>query len=74
FRAYQKCPTVQEIILANQYIQYVEIWQRDEHDIEKWNYRHYGLGDTVEFASINVHVVIEELYQDLNFVVEDDEE
>lgn len=74
FRIYQKCPTIQEIVLVNQYIPYVEIWQRDSQDIEKWNYRHYSAGDTVEFASIHVHVDIEELYLDLQFPVDDDEE
>lgn len=74
FRAYQQCPTVHEIVLVNQYIPYVEIWQRDRQNGEIWNYRHYHAGDTVEFASINVHVDIEELYQDLDFTLDDEDD
>lgn len=74
FRAYQKCPTIQEIVLVNQYIQHAEIWQRDEQNAEIWQPRHYGPSDTVEFASIDVRVEIGEFYQDLNLAFDDDEE
>ncbi len=67
FRAYQKCPTIQEIVLISQFALYVEIWQRDEQNVEAWNYRHYGPGETVEFASIDVSMDIEELYRGLDF-------
>src|SRR6266851_2482972 len=43
FKAYQNSPTVQEIVLVNQYYPYVEIWQRDEEHPENphaWHYRH----------------------------------
>ncbi|MEO7022584.1 MAG: hypothetical protein ABI234_20715, partial [Ktedonobacteraceae bacterium] len=61
-------------VLVNQYLPYIQIWQRDEQNVEMWKHRYYSFGATVEFASINVRVEIEELYQGLNFVLEDDEE
>ena len=68
FRAYQKCPTIQEIVLASQFAQYVEIWQRDEYDSEVWHYRHYGANEVVELVSIKVRIAMKEIYRELNFV------
>ena len=54
-KAYQQCPTIQEIVLVSQFAQYVEIWQRNEQEPDNpkvWSYRHYGPGDTIDFASI----------------------
>lgn len=73
-KAYQKCPTIQEIVLVSQFAQYVEIWQRDTQNVEMWQYRHYGFGEIVYFASIDVHVEIEELYRGLNFTLEEEDE
>ncbi len=74
FKAYQSCPTIQEIVLVNQYLPYIQIWQRDEQNVEMWKHRYYSFGATVEFAGIDVRVEIEELYQGLNFVLDDDED
>ena len=79
FRAYQHCPTIQEIVLVNQFLPYVEVWQRNEQDPENpkaWNYRHYGPDDTVELVSLDIQLAMAEIYQDLDFddEEEDDEE
>lgn len=74
FRAYQQCSTIQEIVLVDQYAPYVQVWQRDEQDPASWHYRHYGPGEVVNFFSIDIHVEIEELYQDLTFKLEDEDE
>lgn len=74
FKAYQNCSTIQEIVLVNQFAPYVEIWQRDELDTTQWRYRHYGPGETVALASINVHVEIEDLYRGLDFRLEESDE
>ena len=69
-KAYQQCPTIQEIVLVSQFAQYVEVWQRNEQepdDQKKWSYRHYGPGDTIDFASITVQMAIEEFYRGLEF-------
>ena len=62
-KAYQLCPTIQEIVLVSQFAQYVEIWQRNEQEPDNpkgWSYRHYGPGDTRDFASIAVKIEIGE--------------
>ncbi len=70
FRAYQKCPTIQEIVLVDQFAPYVEIWQRDGEDAETWHYRHYGPGETVELASVDVSIKMDEIYRGLDFAQE----
>lgn len=73
FNAYQQCPTIQEIVLINQFVQSVEVWQRDEHHPELWQHRHYGPGETIELVSIQAHARVEQLYQGLDFELDDDE-
>lgn len=67
FRAYQACPTLQEIILISQFAPYVELWERDEQDSTAWHYRHYGPGELVELNSIAVQIDIADIYQGLDF-------
>ena len=67
FKAYQECPTMQEIVLMSQFAPYVEIWQRDDQDITAWHYRHYGPGEIVEINSIDVQFDIADAYQGLDF-------
>ena len=77
FKAYQQCPTIQEIVLVNQFAQYVEIWQRNEREpdnAQAWSYRHYRPGDTIDLASIAVRIEIGELYQGLELDEGDIEE
>jgi Uma2 family endonuclease len=69
FKAYQGCPTIQEIVLMSQFAPYVELWQRDDQDISAWHYRHYGPGEIVEINSIDVHIDITDIYQGLDFEV-----
>jgi Uma2 family endonuclease len=75
-KAYQQCPTIQEIVLVSQFAQYVEVWQRNEQEPDNpkaWLYRHYEPGDTVEFASIAVKIEIGEFYRGLAFDEGEDE-
>ncbi len=74
FKAYQNCPTIQEIVLVNQFAQYVEVWQRDATDATQWHYRHYGPGEIVVFASVDVHVEIVDLYRGLDLILEEPDE
>ncbi len=77
FKAYQGCPTMQEIVSMSQFAQYVEIWQRDDRDSNTWqrddrdsntwHYRHYGAEEIVEIKSINVQIDIADIYQGLDF-------
>jgi Uma2 family endonuclease len=77
FKAYQQRPTIQEIVLVNQFAQHVEIWQRNEQEPDNpkaWFYRHYEPGDTIDLVSIDVHISIDDLYQDLNFIENEPED
>ena len=67
FKAYQGCPTMQEIVLMSQFAPYVEIWQRNDQDITAWHYRHYGPVEIVEINSIDVQIDIADIYQGLDF-------
>jgi Uma2 family endonuclease len=69
FKAYQGCPTIQEIVLMSQFAPYVELWQRDNQDITAWHYRHDGPGEIVEIKSIDVQIDIADIYQGLDFAI-----
>lgn len=73
-RAYKNCLTIQEIVFVSQYVPYVEVQQRDEQDSTLWHSRTYDRGTVVYFASIDVHVKIEEMYQRLASILEEPEE
>src|SRR5260370_16100937 len=78
FKVYQNCPTIQEIVLVNQFAPRVDVWHRDEQDSTLWHYHRYSPtespGEPVVFASVNVQAELEELYQDVDFVVEEEDE
>jgi Uma2 family endonuclease len=70
FSAYQNQETIQEIVLVNQFAQYVEVWQRNAQDPDnskEWLYRHYGPSDSVNLLSIDIHIEVAEFYQGLVF-------
>jgi Uma2 family endonuclease len=77
FRAYQHYPTVQEIVLVSQFAPYVEVWQRNEEhpdNLKAWHYRHYGPEDSVELASLGLQLAMADIYQDLDFDDEEEDE
>ncbi len=65
--AYKLTPTVQEIVLINQFVQAVEVYRRNEQDNESWHSVFYGPGSEVELKSIDVHVGLHEIYQGIDF-------
>lgn len=70
FKAYQHCPTIQEVVLVNQYFPSVEVWQRNVEHAENphtWLYHHYGPSEMVELSSLNIQLAMEDIYQGLNF-------
>lgn len=77
FKAYQNCPSIQEIVLVNQFLPYVEIWRRNEEQPDNpkaWHYRHYGPDETIELVSLNIQIAMEEIYQGLDFADEEDDD
>lgn len=65
---YQACPTIQEIVFVSQYSKRVEIYRREREESNAWSYHDFG-PDTqeVHFASIDVFVDMEEVYQGIDF-------
>lgn len=77
FKAYQNCPSIQEIVLVNQFLPYIEIWQRDEEQPDNpkaWHYRHYGADEMIELVSLNIQIAMSEIYQGLDFTEEEDDD
>ena len=77
FKAYQHCETIQEIVLVNQFMPHVEVYQRsaeDPQNLKAWRSRHYGPDETVALHSLGIELTIEEIYLNLNFEYEDDED
>ena len=66
FEAYKRSPTIQEIVLINQFVQAVEIYRRDEQD-DTWHSIFYGPGSEIEFKSIDVRLGLQEIYQEIDF-------
>jgi Uma2 family endonuclease len=60
FKAYQRCPSIEEYVLIRTEYQEVEIYNR-QGDI--WTYRQFGPGQKVELLSINLSIPIAALYR-----------
>ena len=65
--AYQACPTIVEIVLVDQFSPDVQVWRRDNDDKSVWHSMHYGPGEVVEFASLDVRIPMEDIYSEVNF-------
>jgi Uma2 family endonuclease len=76
-RGFPYTSTIQEIVLVNQYYSSVEVWQRDAEHPENpnaWYYRHYGPGEVVELTSLNIQLAMGEIYEEMNFDIEEEDE
>lgn len=65
--AYKACPSVQEILLVNQFAKRVELYRRDGEEGTTWSYLAYGPGSTIELTSIGVRLSMDEIYTGINF-------
>jgi Uma2 family endonuclease len=61
FTDYQTCPTLKEYVLVHQNQNKIECYRREESNI--WTEQKYGIGDEVEFLSVNYRGAIEEIYR-----------
>jgi Uma2 family endonuclease len=66
-RAYQACPTIQEIVLIDQFRLYVEVYRRIEEDSTEWSKACYEAGQEVALESVDVYIPMEEIYRGINF-------
>lgn len=65
--AYQNCPTIQEIVLINQFAPRVEIYRRESEEATDWNYTPYDPGSTIELRSVDIAITMDEIYQGIDF-------
>ncbi|NJL84225.1 MAG: Uma2 family endonuclease, partial [Chloroflexaceae bacterium] len=73
FRYYRSIPTFQEYVLINQYEIGIEQYTKTEGSL--WLFRAYESNtDKILFASINVEMTLEDIYENVNFSLQDGEE
>ena len=66
-KAYQSCPTIQEIVLIDQFAPHVEVFRRREEESSEWDCVVYGPGQEVVLASVDVGIPMEQIYRKINF-------
>jgi len=64
--AYKACPSIQEIVLINQFAPYVEVYQHGE-DGTTWSHIVFEADAPIELSSIDVHIQPAEIYRGINF-------
>jgi Uma2 family endonuclease len=66
-KAYQACPTIQEIVLTSQFAPHIEMYRRDREKSDGWHHVFYTAGQEVLLESVDVHFLLEDLYRGINF-------
>jgi Uma2 family endonuclease len=66
-KTYQAYPTIQEIVLIDQFRPHVEIYRRNEEDSTEWSHVIYESGEEVILESVDVYIPMEEIYQGIDF-------
>lgn len=64
FAYYRACPTIEEYVIVDAEQQPVEVYRRQG---RFWVLSTFEAGDDVELASINVHIPIADIYEDVLF-------
>ncbi|MDQ2906573.1 MAG: Uma2 family endonuclease [Chloroflexota bacterium] len=65
--AYKACPTIQEIMLINQFTQSVDVYRRSEQDTASWSRISYGPDVEIELKSVDVCISMREIYKGIDF-------
>ncbi|ABA19997.1 Protein of unknown function DUF820 [Trichormus variabilis ATCC 29413] len=68
FAAYRQSPTLQEYVLVQVTQPGVEVFRRNEQG--KWVLSEYNLGEKLLLESVNVEIVIADLYRQVEFVAQ----
>lgn len=66
-QAYKDSPTVEEIVLVNQFAQHVEVYTCDDEEGKVWSKREYGPKEIVDLLSIDVQIGMDEIYEGIDF-------
>ena len=70
FRYYRSIPEFQEYLLIDQYEIGIEQYTKTEENL--WLFKAYDNPKKIKLASIDVEITVEEIYEDVDFNVEDD--
>lgn len=68
--AYKACPSIDEIVLVNQFAPYVEVYRRtsaSEQENSTWLHTSYEPDSTIELHSIDIHIPLQEIYRGIRF-------
>ena len=65
--AYKAVPSIQEIVLINQFTQAAEVYRRDSEDGTTWSHVFYGPDKGIELQSVDVFISMDEVYKGINF-------
>jgi Uma2 family endonuclease len=65
--AYQQCPSIQEIVLIDQFAPHVEVYRRDEEIETEWGRSVYEEGEEVALQSVDIFIPVDEIYHNIDF-------
>lgn len=66
--AYKACPSIQEIVLINQFTQAADVYRRDSEDGIIWHHVFYGPDQGgIELQSVDAFISMDEIYKGINF-------
>jgi Uma2 family endonuclease len=66
-RRYQGCPTIQEIVLVNQYAPHIEVYRREEEKSPHWHHVVYEPEEALVLESVDIQIPMQEIYQGIDF-------
>ena len=69
FRMYRRNPSLRDYVLVHTDKIAIDLYRRDE--AGNWNIINYEAGEAIELRSINLTYSIEQVYEDIEFVVDD---
>lgn len=64
---YKMVPSIQEIVLIDQFTQAAEAYHRDSEDGTTWGHVLYGPDKGIELQSVDVFISMDEIYKGINF-------
>jgi Uma2 family endonuclease len=68
FALYRRSTTLQDYVLVSTNMMRVDLYQRNERG--RWEILSYDAADTIELPSVNLSVLVEQIYEDIIFSVE----
>jgi Uma2 family endonuclease len=69
FKLYRKNPSLRDYVLVDSSKMEIDLYRKDESG--NWYIINYEVGDSIELKSINLACSIEQVYEDIEFVIDD---